>query len=120
MLAWGELGDSGERDVDAVEEGVLHGRSRHARSVAVIRGFEFSGERNAGASVLGFLLAQAFASELDEGGAEDRIVGSFGDFHRGAGDGVDPFFGASVSLKVAASALLFPMLLRYVGHSYFM
>ena len=93
VLARGQGGDAGERDIDSVEERVFLVGGFHARSVAMIGHIEDSGERDAGAAVLGFLLAQAFSRELDVGAAEHGVIGAFGDAEGGGGHGIDPFAG---------------------------
>ncbi len=79
MLTGCERGDAGQRGVDSVVERLLLVGGFYARSVTVIGHIEDSGEWDAGAAVLGFLLAQTFSGELDESGAEDRVVGSLSD-----------------------------------------
>ena len=93
MLAGGQGGNAGERSIDAVEERMFLVRACHARSVAMIGNVEDAGERDAGASVLRFLLAEAFSRELDVESCRARVVGAFGDGESGGGHGVDRFAG---------------------------
>src|SRR6201999_3026014 len=93
MLSRGQGGDAGERDVDAVVEGTFFLRGVYAGSVTVIGHIKFPGEGDAGAAVLGFLLAQAFAGELDVGAAQGGIVGSFRNGEGGGRDSVDGLAG---------------------------
>ena len=93
VLARSERGYAGERGVDAVEVGVLRIGGGHARSVAMVGDVEGSREGDAGAAVLGFLLAQALAAELDVRAAEGGVIGAFMDGDGGGGHGVGPLAG---------------------------
>ena len=72
-----------------------------------------SGERDAGAAVLGFLLAEAFSSELDVGAAESGVIRAFGDGEVGGGHGVGPFAG-----DVVVEAYRRPLAGGVVVHSF--
>ena len=58
----GQRGDAGDAGVDAIEERLLRGGGGYARAVAVVSGVILAGQGDAHASVLRFLLAQAFAA----------------------------------------------------------
>ena len=90
MGAWRQLGDAGNRGINAVEVGVLCSGGGYMRAVAVIGDLKLAGERGTGAAVLRFLLSQSFAAELDVGAAKSGIVGAFRDGEGGGGDGVGP------------------------------
>ena len=59
----------------------------------MIRHVEGTRKRNAGATVLGFLQAEAFARELNVGSAERGIVRSLGYRESGSGHRIGPFAG---------------------------
>ena len=58
----GQGGDAGQRGVDAFIEGLFFFRGGHAGAVAMIRNVKGAGERRAGAAILRFLIAEAFAA----------------------------------------------------------
>ena len=72
--------------------------------VAVIGHVEGTRKRNAGATVLRFLQAEAFSRELNVGPAESGIVGSFGYRESGSGHRIGPFAG-DVIVKAHGSPL---------------
>ena len=61
----------------------------YARGVEVVGGVERAAGGRADAAILRLLLAEAFAPDGEIGGAEERLVGAFGDFYGGGGDAFD-------------------------------
>ena len=93
VLAWGKGGYADDGGVDAIKIRALCIRGWHARSVAVVGDVKGAWEGDAGAAVLGFLQAEALATELDIGAAESGVIGTLMDGDVGGRHGIGPLAG---------------------------